>query len=164
VDGGGTNNQLMMQFQADMINVPVVKPKVMETTSMGAAFGAGLAVGVWKDLNEIRELWSEAERFQPAMDPIVREKNWAGWKKAITRSLGWIGDEDDEDEEEQFVDAKQGGDDLDVAIDGSEKNAFSPSGKRGISTAFGFFSAFSFGILCLGTGYLLGKNQRLRRH
>lgn len=160
VDGGGTNNELMMQFQADMINVPVVKPKIMETTSMGAAFGAGLAVGVWKDLNEIRELWSEAVRFQPKMDPSLRDKNWAGWKKAITRSLGWTVEDDGE---EQFVDAKQGGDDLDAAIDGSYRPHSSQS--RGTwSSAFGFFSAFSFAAVCLGAGYLLGKNHRLRRN
>ena len=153
----------MMQFQADMINVPVVKPKIMETTSMGAAFGAGLAVGVWKDLNEIRELWSEAERFQPQMDSTVRDKNWAGWKKAITRSLGWIGEDDDEDEEEQFVDAKQGGDDLvAAAIDESDRPGSSEN--RPASSTFGFLSAFSLAGLCVGIGYLLGKSHRFRRN
>ena len=81
VDGGGTANRLLMQFQADMINVPVVKPVVKETTALGAAFAAGLAVGVWKDLAEIKALWAEEERFLPSMSQEDREKNLAGWKK-----------------------------------------------------------------------------------
>ena len=128
---------------------------------MGAAFGAGLAVGVWKDLNEIRELWSEAERFQPKMDPSVRDKNWAGWKKAITRSLGWTVDDED-DEEEQFVDAKQGGDDLDAGME--ENDCLRPAENRRGSHAYSLLSALSFATLCLGAGYLLGKSHRLRRN
>ena len=92
VDGGGTANRLLMQFQADMINVPVVKPVVKETTALGAAFAAGLAVGVWKDLAEIKALWAEEERFLPSMSQEDREKNLAGWKKAITKSMGWAED------------------------------------------------------------------------
>eukprot|EP00980_Cylindrotheca_fusiformis_P017494 scaffold5490_cov125-Cylindrotheca_fusiformis.AAC.11 len=95
VDGGGTNNKLLMQFQADIINVPVVKPKIMETTAMGAAFSAGLAVGVWKDLKEIRELWSVSSTFSPSMTEKEREKNWAGWQKAISKSFGWVDEGDD---------------------------------------------------------------------
>jgi FGGY family of carbohydrate kinases, C-terminal domain len=94
VDGGGTNNKLLMQFQADIINVPVVKPVVMETTAMGAAFGAGLAVGVWKDLDEIEKLWTVAETFVPSMSAELRETNVKGWNKAVSKSLGWIGDAD----------------------------------------------------------------------
>jgi glycerol kinase len=94
VDGGGTNNKLLMQFQADIINVPVVKPVVMETTAMGAAFGAGLAVGVWKDLDEIQKLWAVAETFEPSMSAELRETNVKGWNKAVTKSLGWIDDPD----------------------------------------------------------------------
>jgi glycerol kinase len=104
VDGGGTNNRLLMQFQSDIINVPVVKPKIMETTSMGAAFSAGLAVGVWKDLQQIRELWSVADTFTPKMEENEREKNWAGWQKAISKSLDWVEDEDDD----EFEDAMEG--------------------------------------------------------
>lgn len=103
VDGGGTNNQLLMQFQADMLGVPVVKPQVMETTSMGVAFAAGLAVGLWKDLDEIHELWAVAETFQPCMGDKERATNWKGWKKAVPRSYGWI--EEEEDESDEFVDA-----------------------------------------------------------
>ena len=76
VDGGGTHNKLLMQFQSDIINVPVVKPVVMETTSMGAAFAAGLAVGVWDSLDEIRKLWNVAETFKPTMTESEREKPW----------------------------------------------------------------------------------------
>mmetsp|Transcript_14487 Transcript_14487/g.27261 ORF Transcript_14487/g.27261 Transcript_14487/m.27261 type:complete len:599 (+) Transcript_14487:217-2013(+) len=92
VDGGGTANSLLMQFQADIINVPVVKPVVKETTALGAAFAAGLAVGVWKDLNEIKAFWAEEERFVPSMDEETRMKNLHGWKKAIHKSMGWADD------------------------------------------------------------------------
>ncbi len=90
VDGGGTSNALLMQFQADMINVPIIKPKVKETTSLGAAFAAGLAVGVWKNKEEIKSLWAEEERFVPSMDNEYRTKNLAGWKKAVQKSMGWV--------------------------------------------------------------------------
>jgi glycerol kinase len=93
VDGGGTANQLLMQFQADIINVPVVKPVVKETTALGAAFAAGLAVGVWSGLDELKALWKEEGRFQPLMNQSDREKNWNGWKKAITKSMGWVSSE-----------------------------------------------------------------------
>jgi glycerol kinase len=89
VDGGGTANKLLMQFQADTINVPVVIPVIKETTALGAAFAAGLAVGVWSDLKELKALWREEERFQATMADDERSKNWRGWKKAITKSMGW---------------------------------------------------------------------------
>ncbi len=89
VDGGGTANKLLMQFQSDIIDVPVVIPVIKETTSLGAAFAAGLAVGVWKDLDEVKALWNEEARFQPQMDEAERKKNWRGWKRAITKSMGW---------------------------------------------------------------------------
>lgn len=90
VDGGGTNNRLSMQFQADIINVPVIKPVVMETTAMGAAFAAGLAVGVWSSVDEIQQLRAVSETFQPSMSDELRNTNWNGWKKAIQRSFGWV--------------------------------------------------------------------------
>lgn len=89
VDGGGTANRLLMQFQADIIDVPVVKPVVQETTSLGAAFAAGLAVGVWSDVKELKAMWQEEARFAPKMDPEERSKNWNGWKLAITKSI-WL--------------------------------------------------------------------------
>jgi glycerol kinase len=101
VDGGATNNMLLMQFQADIVGVPVVKPVVMETTSIGAAFAAGLAVGLWKDTDDIKCMWAVAETFYPEMPLVVRERYWKGWKKAISKSLDWV----DEEEDDKFVDA-----------------------------------------------------------
>jgi FGGY family of carbohydrate kinases, C-terminal domain len=103
VDGGGSHNQLLMQFQADMIRAPVVIPCVQETTAMGAAFAAGLAVGVWKDLGEVKALWKEAKVFVPKMPEEERAKNWLGWKKAVSRSLEWVEVDDDND---YFLDAE----------------------------------------------------------
>jgi glycerol kinase len=109
VDGGMTHNPLLMQFQADMLGVSVVQPVVMETTSMGAAFAAGLAVGAWKDLDQIRSLWGVAKVYEPQMSEDEREKNWAGWKKAVTRSWDWVEEEEGaaalaDDEGEKFED------------------------------------------------------------
>lgn len=100
VDGGATANKLMMQFQADMLDVPVVKPLVMETTALGAAFAAGLAVNVWKDLDEIKALWTITETFEPSMDESKRAKNWKGWNKAVQRSFDWIDEDGDVDTED----------------------------------------------------------------
>lgn len=106
VDGGGTANELLMQFQADMIGVEVVKPVVQETTAMGACFAAGLAVGVWKDLDEVRVLWAVSKTYAPSMKESEREMNWLGWQKAVTRSLGWVQDEAVAAEEnDEFFDA-----------------------------------------------------------
>ena len=79
-----------MQFQADVLGVPVVRPPVVETTALGAAYAAGLAVGVWKDLEEIRGMRTAAETFRPAMPEEERVKNWKGWNKAVERSLHWV--------------------------------------------------------------------------
>ena len=90
VDGGGTANKVLMQFQADMLGVTVVKPKILETTSIGAAFAAGLATGVWRSADEIKELWGVDEKFDPKIEVAERERLYAGWKKAISKSQGWI--------------------------------------------------------------------------
>lgn len=90
VDGGMVANDLLMQFQADMLDVPVVRPKVAETTALGAAYAAGLAVGFWNGLDELRRNWKEHRRWQPAMDAAAREKLYAGWKKAVTRTFDWV--------------------------------------------------------------------------
>ena len=90
VDGGMTANELLMQFQADVLGVPVVRPKVTETTALGAAFAAGLAVGFWRDQAELRERWVEDRRWEPQMDGRRREREYAQWKKAVTRSFGWV--------------------------------------------------------------------------
>jgi glycerol kinase len=93
VDGGMTANELLMQFQADVLGVPVVRPAVTETTALGAAFAAGLAVGFWSDQDELRERWSEDRRWEPRMDESEREREYAQWKKAVTRSFDWVGQE-----------------------------------------------------------------------
>jgi glycerol kinase len=89
VDGGMTANATLMQFQADVLGVPVVRPRVTETTALGAAFAAGLAVGFWSDEEELRERWSEDSRWEPRMEPERRERERAQWKKAVARSLDW---------------------------------------------------------------------------
>ena len=90
VDGGMVFNELLMQFQADMLNVPVIRPKVAETTALGAAYAAGLAVGFWKDYDELRSNWGRDKEWIPAMPAAEREKLYAGWKKAVTRTFDWI--------------------------------------------------------------------------
>jgi glycerol kinase len=90
VDGGMVGNDLLMQFQADLLGVPVVRPAVAETTSLGAAFAAGLAVGYWSSLDELRACWTEDRRWEPAMPAEDRDRLLAGWKKAVTRSFDWV--------------------------------------------------------------------------
>jgi glycerol kinase len=90
VDGGMTANELLMQFQADVLGVPVIRPAVTETTALGAAFAAGLAVGFWSDQDELRERWSEDKRWEPTMAESEREREYAQWKKAVQRSFGWV--------------------------------------------------------------------------
>jgi glycerol kinase len=90
VDGGMVGNQLLMQFQADILGVPVIRPKVAETTALGAAYAAGLAVGVWDSLDELRSNWGEGDRWEPAMDEIDREATYSRWKKAVERTLDWV--------------------------------------------------------------------------
>jgi glycerol kinase len=89
VDGGMTANELLMQFQADVLGVPVIRPRVTETTALGAAYAAGLATGFWADQDELRERWAEDKRWEPAMDPEERERQYARWKQAVQRSLAW---------------------------------------------------------------------------
>ncbi len=89
VDGGACANNLLMQFQADMLGVPVVRPRVAETTALGAAYLAGLAVGYWKDPKEIAAQWQADRRFVPAMKPAQRKKLLSGWNKALTRAKRW---------------------------------------------------------------------------
>jgi glycerol kinase len=89
VDGGATANNLLMQFQADLLGVPVVRPKVQETTALGAAYLAGLAVGYWKNTDDIRANWRVDRRFEPAMTRERAAELTAGWDKAVKRSKGW---------------------------------------------------------------------------
>jgi len=89
VDGGAVANNFLMQFQSDILGVPVDRPVVTETTAMGAAFLAGLAVGFWKDKEEIAAKWNVDRSFKPAMEPALREAKYAGWIKAVERSRDW---------------------------------------------------------------------------
>ncbi|UCD98456.1 MAG: glycerol kinase GlpK [Chloroflexota bacterium] len=90
VDGGMVANELLMQFQADILNVPVVRPKLSETTALGAAYAAGLAVGFWNNVNELRANWNQDKFWQPQMDSETRQALFNNWKKAVTRTFNWI--------------------------------------------------------------------------
>jgi len=90
VDGGMVFNDLLMQFQADLLDVPVVRPSVAETTALGAAYAAGLAVGFWQDLEELRSNWLPDKTWEPGMAGEKRNKLYAGWKKAVTRTFDWV--------------------------------------------------------------------------
>lgn len=90
VDGGMVVNDLLMQFQADQLNVPVIRPRVAETTALGAAYAAGLAVGFWKNFDELRANWGMDRQWTPQSDQELRNHLYAGWKKAISRTLNWI--------------------------------------------------------------------------
>jgi glycerol kinase len=89
VDGGATANNLLMQFQADILATPVVRPVVRETTALGAAYLAGLAVGYWSSREEIAGNWAADRRFLPQMEPTRREELFAGWRRAVARAAGW---------------------------------------------------------------------------
>jgi glycerol kinase len=93
VDGGATTNDTLLQFQADILNVPVVRPVVAETTALGAAYAAGLAVGYWDNLDDLRKNWQEDQRWTPNMEDAERERLYRNWKKAVTKTLDWV-DED----------------------------------------------------------------------
>jgi glycerol kinase len=93
VDGGMIANDTLMQFQADILGVPVVRPVVAETTALGAAYAAGLAVGFWNDLDELRANWQEDKRWTPNDDAPERERQLRLWKKAVTKSMDWVDDD-----------------------------------------------------------------------
>jgi glycerol kinase len=90
VDGGMVGNELLMQFQADILDVPVVRPVVAETTALGAAYAAGLAVGFWSSTDEIRANWAAGQRWEPAMDPQRRAHLYTSWKRAVTKTFDWV--------------------------------------------------------------------------
>jgi glycerol kinase len=90
VDGGMVMNELLMQFQADILNVPVIRPKVAETTALGVAYATGLAVGFWKGFDELRLHWGKDKEWRPAMEASKRDRLYAGWKKAVTRTFDWV--------------------------------------------------------------------------
>jgi len=93
VDGGMVFNELLMQFQADILGVPVIRPTVSETTALGAAYAAGLAVGFWEKVEDLRANWGQDKAWRPLMGEAEREKLYKGWKKAVTRTFEWVEEE-----------------------------------------------------------------------
>ena len=93
VDGGATVNNFLMQLQADILGVEVIRPKIAETTSLGAAYAAGLAAGFWQDLDGLRGNWQVDRTWQPQSDESARAAGYAGWKRAVERTFDWIEDE-----------------------------------------------------------------------
>jgi glycerol kinase len=89
VDGGMTKNNLLMQHQADVLGVPVIRPRVSETTCLGAAYAAGLATGVWNDLDELKSHWRKDVEWTPSMEASVRDREYHNWRKAVEKSFGW---------------------------------------------------------------------------
>jgi glycerol kinase len=90
VDGGMVYNDLLMQFQADILGVPVIRPIVAETTSLGAAYAAGLAVGFWDNLEDLRQNWGVDKTWEPQMKQETRDELYKGWQKAVQRTLDWV--------------------------------------------------------------------------
>jgi glycerol kinase len=90
VDGGMVGNDLLMQFQADILGVPVIRPEVAETTALGAAYAAGLATGFWASEEDLRNNWAEDKRWEPNMDSAKRDEYYKFWKKAVTRTFDWF--------------------------------------------------------------------------
>ena len=108
VDGGMSNSALCMQTQADLVRIPIVRPKMRETTALGAAIAAGFAVGVWKDFDELKEVNTAGQTtFEPKMDEASSKKMFKKWEKAVGMSKGWV----ENDEEEVKKDSAQAGED-----------------------------------------------------
>ena len=95
VDGGLTNSRPLMEFQADLLGIPVIRPQVVETTALGAAYAAGLSSGFWESFEELSKHWKEKSRWVPAMDAAVRDQKILFWNKAVQRTLGWVTEEDE---------------------------------------------------------------------
>jgi glycerol kinase len=93
VDGGATVNDFLMQLQADILGITVVRPVVRETTALGAAYAAGLGIGLWEDLGQLRANWAIDRAFEPRWSRDRREAAYAGWKRAVARSRAWVEDE-----------------------------------------------------------------------
>jgi glycerol kinase len=90
VDGWMVGNELLMQFQSDILNVPVVRPRILETTALGAAYSAGLAIGFWQNLDQLRDHWSKSTEWLPKMPETTLSLLFQEWKKAVTRTFEWI--------------------------------------------------------------------------
>ncbi len=89
VDGGMTANNLLMQHQADVLGVPVIRPRISETTCLGAAYAAGLATGVWNSLDELKAHWEKDTEWTPGMEDAVRDREYRNWRRAVEKSFGW---------------------------------------------------------------------------
>jgi glycerol kinase len=83
-------NDTLMQFQSDVLGVPVIRPQVAETTALGAAYAAGLAVGFWNAVDDLRANWAKDKEWHPQLDPAKREAEYKQWKKAVTRTFDWV--------------------------------------------------------------------------
>ena len=95
VDGGMVGNELLMQFQADQLGVDVIRPAVAETTALGAAYAAGIAVGYWAGEQDVIANWAEDRRWSPTMPEPERNRLYRNWKKAVSRTIGWVDDDVD---------------------------------------------------------------------
>ena len=93
VDGGMVANEALMQFQADILGVPVIRPVVAETTALGASYAAGIAVGFWNGEQDVIDNWAEDKRWNPSIDPAERDRTYRLWKKAVTRTFEWVDDD-----------------------------------------------------------------------
>ena len=131
----------MMQFQSDIIGIPVLRPSVMETTALGAAFAAGLAMGIWKSTDELKQLWAEAERFEPKCSVDERNRLFHYWKKAIQRSKGWV-----EEEKERSITLPTVVEDVVEEVVKEVKSGWEYFATEGILV----------GMVCLGIGTLVG--------
>jgi glycerol kinase len=89
VDGGASNNGLLLQLQADLLGVPVVRPEQVETTALGAAYLAGLGTGIWSSLDQVGKIWREAKRFEPRLSVDERDDRYATWQRAVDRAKSW---------------------------------------------------------------------------
>jgi glycerol kinase len=99
VDGGMVYNNTLMQFQSDVLGVPVIRPQVAETTALGAAYAAGLATGFWSNLEDLRQNWQIDHTWEPKMDTATRDRDYRYWKKAVTRTFDWVEQEDQQKEQ-----------------------------------------------------------------
>jgi glycerol kinase len=162
VDGGGTANNLLMQFQADILDIDVIEPVVLETTSMGAAFAAGLAVGVWKDVDEVRKLWAVAKTFKSAMTESERQIYWHGWQKAVTKSVGWIDEKVQPDEFDDAYDTEDEGDELALSeLVGDEVRAkASPVSAPPSESGFSGTTVIIASLCALAVGVLVGRARK----
>jgi glycerol kinase len=162
VDGGGIANNLLMQFQADMLDIDVIQPIVLETTSMGAAFAAGLAVGVWKDVDEVRKLWAVAKIFTPSMTENERQINWNGWQKAVAKSVGWIDEKVHPGEIDDAYDTADEWDELAASelVDNEVKAKASPVSAPPSETRFSATTVIVASVCALAFGVLVGRARK----